>query len=167
MRRRHLLGWGGAAAVTALLATAGAISIRPGLLQGRLTPAGEDLINAVGRAMLQGSIPGGLPEQRELAGLRRRFEELVQALPSHVQGEIEELLAALLHPIGCRMLTDVALDWTTASSAQVQSVLSDMQRSKLKLRRQAYLALHDLIGGAYFADPQTWALLGYPGPVAV
>ena len=36
--------------------------------------------------------------------------------------------------------------------------------STLSLKQQAYQALHDIVGAAYFSDPGTWALLGYPGP---
>jgi hypothetical protein len=42
-----------------------------------------------------------------------------------------------------------------------------MRLSSVSLRQQAYHALHDIISGAYFAEPTTWKLLGYPGPVAV
>ena len=54
-----------------------------------------------------------------------------------------------------------------ASVAEIQSALQSMRVSTLSLRRQAYQALHDIVGAAYFSDPGTWSLLRYPGPVAV
>ena len=42
-----------------------------------------------------------------------------------------------------------------------------MRTSRIGLRQQAYHALRDLTNAAYFADPQTWPLMGYPGPRAV
>ncbi|WP_427915642.1 hypothetical protein ACPWT1_06325 [Ramlibacter sp. MMS24-I3-19] len=42
-----------------------------------------------------------------------------------------------------------------------------MRTSTLSLRVQAYQALHDISGAAYFSDRSTWAVLGYPGPVQV
>jgi hypothetical protein len=39
-----------------------------------------------------------------------------------------------------------------------------MRVSALSLRQQAYQALHDIVGSAYFSDPRTWGILGYPGP---
>lgn len=168
MQRRQLLGWGGAAALATLLVGAGANGLTPALGQGGLTPAGEGLVSAVARAMLQGSLPEEGPDAAtELAALGRRFEDLVQGLPAHTQGEVHDLLAALIHPLGCLALCGQRLDWSRASRQEVQSVLGDMQGSTIGVRRQAYLALHDLIGGAYFAAPHTWTLLGYPGPVAV
>jgi hypothetical protein len=42
-----------------------------------------------------------------------------------------------------------------------------MRTSSLQLRQQAYQALHDLVGSAYFSDAATWHLLGYPGPMRI
>ena len=42
-----------------------------------------------------------------------------------------------------------------------------MRLSSVTLRQQAYHALHDIVNGAYFADPATWTALGYPGPIAI
>ena len=42
-----------------------------------------------------------------------------------------------------------------------------MRVSSISLRQQAYQALHDIVGGAYFSDAQTWGLLGYPGPLKI
>jgi hypothetical protein len=39
-----------------------------------------------------------------------------------------------------------------------------MRQSGLALRQQAYLGLHEIVGGAYFSDESTWASVGYPGP---
>lgn len=168
MQRRRLLGWGGAAVLAAVLAGAGAASLRPAIRRGLLTADGQILVNALGQAILQGSLPEDNPAVAlALTGLQKRFEELVQALPAHTQSDIEEMLVALNHPAGCRALMGHSIDWATASPQQVQTALTDMQKSDWSLRRQAYLALHDLIGGAYFAAPQTWAILGYPGPMAV
>ena len=42
-----------------------------------------------------------------------------------------------------------------------------VERLRLALRQQAYHALRDLTNAAHYADPQIWALMGYPGPRAV
>ena len=42
-----------------------------------------------------------------------------------------------------------------------------MRLSTLALRQQAFHAMRDLINAAWFADPSTWAAIGYPGPRAV
>ena len=81
--------------------------------------------------------------------------------------ELRTLLGVLLHPVGRRLLAGLAPPWSDASIEQLQSALQDMRTSRLALRQQAYHALRDLTNAAYFADPQTWPALGYPGPRAL
>ena len=42
-----------------------------------------------------------------------------------------------------------------------------MRLSTISLRQQAYQALHDIVGSAYFSDAGTWSMLGYPGPLKI
>jgi hypothetical protein len=58
-------------------------------------------------------------------------------------------------------------DWAQASVPELQAALQDMRASRISLRVQGYLALHDLVGAAYFSEPATWAVLGYPGPTKI
>ena len=57
--------------------------------------------------------------------------------------------------------------WASASNQEIHAGLQSMRLSSLGLRQQAYQALHDIVGGAYFSAPGTWQILGYPGPLAV
>jgi hypothetical protein len=62
------------------------------------------------------------------------------------------------------MLAGLHEPWETAPVPAIQQALQSMRVSSLSLRQQAYQALHDIAGGAYFSDARTWGLLGYPGP---
>jgi hypothetical protein len=42
-----------------------------------------------------------------------------------------------------------------------------MRGSGIALRQQAFLALREIVNAAYFSEPSTWAVLGYPGPLAI
>ena len=68
---------------------------------------------------------------------------------------------------GRRGLTGLSRDWPDADPAQVLAALEDMRFSRLAVRQQAYQALHEIVGGAYFSDEATWSTLGYPGPVDI
>lgn len=168
MRRRSWLklGLGGAAV---LAVGGGALSlIGPGMQQGRLAPSGRVVFVHTARALLDGSLPV-LPAQRAAAlqGLVERTDVLVAALPSHAQQELSQLLALLASGIGRRALAGLSSDWAEASTAEIQNALQTMRTSSLVLRRQAYQALHDIAGAAYFADRSTWPQLGYPGPMSI
>ena len=165
MQRRVWLKLGVASA--AVLAVAGGtLALWPGPATGsRLSPSARSVMQAVGAAILEGSLPAQPAARAQaLGGLLDRLDDLVAGLPPHAQGELSQLLALLGAAPGRRWLAGVGAPWPEASVTEVQAGLQGMRTSRLTLRRQAYQALHDLVGGAYFADPATWAQLGYPGP---
>ncbi|MEO7547966.1 MAG: hypothetical protein ABIT82_06050 [Ramlibacter sp.] len=168
MKRRGWLKLGVASA--ALLAAGGGLLalVEPGLREARLTPAGRAVFSGVGRAMLDGSLPvDGTARQSALAGMLERVDVLVMGLPAHAQDELSQLLALLASGAGRRTLAGLSGDWSTASIPEIQEALQSMRVSGLSLRQQAYQALHDITGSAYFSDASTWGLLGYPGPMNI
>ena len=58
----------------------------------------------------------------------------------------------------------MAPEWADATVPAIRQALEAMRLSPLSLRQQAYQALHDITGSAYFSEPATWSVLGYPGP---
>ena len=157
-------------ASAALLAAGGGVLalVEPGLREARLTPAGRMVFSGVGRAMLDGSLPSeGAARQAALAGMLERVDALVMGLPAHAQDELSQLLALLASDAGRRTLAGLSGDWEIASIAEIQEALQSMRVSGLSLRQQAYQALHDITGSAYFSDASTWSLLGYPGPMKI
>lgn len=167
MQRRTLLKLG--VASTALLVVAGgtAMLIRPGLERGTLTPAGHDVFVAIAQGVLDKTLPQqAAARQIEVRALLGRINVLISALPPHAQDELSQLLAILATGAGRRALAGLSVPWPDASIQETQAALQDMRLSSLAVRQQAYAALHDITAGAYFSDPATWALLGYPGPLA-
>lgn len=166
MHRRSLLKLGVASAAVLAVAGAGSTWIAPGLTDGRLAAAGRVVFRAAGAAILDGSLPEASSARAQaLDGLLDRIDTLISALPPHVQKELSLLLATLASPPGRRLLASLQTGWDEAPVAQLQQALQSMRVSTLNLRQQAYHALHDIVGGAYFSDEQTWAQLGYPGPL--
>jgi hypothetical protein len=167
MYRRGFLKLGVASA--ALIAVAGgslALLHESGLKDGRLTPNGRAIFRALGIAILDGSLPRDPRDQAAaLDGLLERIDTLVGALPAHAQAELSDLLALLSTFPGRRGLAGLAADWSNARVEDIQASLQSMRLSSLALRQQAYHALHDIVGGAYFSGTSTWVVLGYPGPV--
>lgn len=168
MERRTLLKLG--ATTAAVLAVVGgtAALIQPGLVRGILTPAGREVFRAIGLGVLDKTLPDtASAKEVALAALLDRVDALIGALPPHAQAELSQLLSLLASGAGRRALAGLAISWPNASAADVQAALQDMRLSKLAVRQQAYAALHDIIAGAYFSEPTTWAVLGYPGPLAI
>lgn len=154
----------GAAAVLAVGGGAVAL-IEPGWRDGRLTAAGRLVFMHAGRAFLDGTLPTESAQRTvALAGLLDRTDTLIAGLPAHAQRELSQLLSLLATAPGRRMLAGLAPKWADASVPEIRQALQAMRLSPLALRQQAYQALHDITGSAYFSDPHTWTILGYPGP---
>jgi len=151
-----------------LVAGGTAALLQPGLAGGTLSASGREVFSAVGRAVLDKTLPAEDGARHiALDGLLSRVDVLVQSLPPHAQAELSQLLALLASAAGRRTLAGLSQAWDQASIADIQQSLQDMRLSKLALRQQAYAALHDITAGAYFSDPASWPLLGYPGPMKI
>lgn len=168
MQRRTLLKLGMASAAVLALAGGAAALLQPGLERGSLSSAGRGVFAAVAQAVLDKSLPAE-PSARQMAlnGLLHRIDVLAQSLPPHAQSELSQLLSLLASAPGRRTLAGLAQPWAEATVADIQQVLQNMRLSSLALRQQAYAALHDITAGAYFSDPSSWSLLGYPGPLKI
>ncbi|MGB4115191.1 MAG: hypothetical protein WBK51_01435 [Polaromonas sp.] len=168
MQRRTLLKLGATSA--ALLAIVGgtAALIQPGLERGALTATGREVFRAVGLGVLDKTLPEqAAAKEAALTALVNRIDVLISALPPHAQAELSQLLSILASGAGRRALAGLGTPWANASVAELQTALQDMRVSSLAVRQQAYAALHDITAGAYFSEPATWTLLGYPGPLAI
>lgn len=163
MKRRSLLQLGIAGGALVSLAGAGLALSRPGLRDGRLTPAGREVLAAVARGVLDGVVPQPWPAdalQRHLD----RVDAAIASFPPAMQAELGQLVTLLASPPGRVLLTGLQPDWRSASTAEVQAMLQRLRTSALPLRMQTFHALRDLTNAAYFADAGTWQVMGYPGP---
>lgn len=168
MQRRSLLKLGLITGVALAAVGSGVALWRPGLVDGRLSPAGRALFGAVGSAVLDGSLPYEKgPRHIALNGLLDRIDALALALPPHAQTELSQLVSVLSTAPGRLAMAGLRSDWPDASVAEVQTVLQHMRTSTASVRLQAYHALHDIVGGAYFSAASTWPQLGYPGPMDI
>jgi hypothetical protein len=168
MQRRTLLKLGATSAVLLAAVGGAAAWIRPGLVRGRLTATGREIFRAVGISVLDKTLPEQLAAKEvAMTALLDRVDVLIGQLPPHAQGELSQLLSILGTSAGRLGLAGLNTPWASASMADVQAALQNMRLSGLALRQQAYAALHDITGAAYFSAPDTWHQLGYPGPLAI
>ena len=159
----------GAVSGAVLAVGGGALAmLQPGLREAKLSPGGRDVFAGAARGLLDGSLPpNGETLRRALDDLLERIDGLIAALAPHAQSELSQLLALLATSGGRRTLAGLAEPWAVASVPEIQQALQAMRVSSITLKQQAYQALHDIVGSAYFSDAQTWGLLGYPGPIRI
>lgn len=133
-----------------------------------LPEALREVVAAVAPVMLAGMIPASGPERA--AAIERAVRAVgvaVASLSAPAQREVAELFALLTLPPARIALARVRPPWSEAETTDVRAFLDAWRHSSLDLLKTGYLALHDLVLGAWYADPATWAAIGYPGPPLV
>jgi len=135
---------------------------QPFALDGEARAALEAIIPAV----LAGALP--TDASRRAAAVPATIAHVhaaILGLPLATQKEVQDLFGLLSLAPARRLLTGIADGWESASVGQVTAFLQTWRVHRLGLLRSAYQALHDLVLGAWYADPSSWAAIGYPGPM--
>ena len=160
------------------LGVAGAIVLAAGGAVYRLayapTPAQRFVPDAAAATLLAALIPSMLGPvlPTDPAARASAIEQTVgqvgaaiAGLPLASQKQVRDLFGMLsLAPVR-RLLAGVAGGWERAAPADVDAFLQRWRRHRLRTPQTAYHALHDLIIGAWYAQPANWAAIGYPGPI--
>jgi hypothetical protein len=168
MNRRWWLK--GAAGVTLMagLGMGAAQAWKPGFEAGAWPEDLTPTLLALAAAVLRGTLPEPLPDPKaqseELTHWTQRLQATLAGLPPAVQAEVSDLLGLLRLAPGRMILCGSGLDWAHLAPDDLHARLQAMRLSRLAPRQQAYHALRDLTHAAYYAGPNTWAALGYPGP---
>lgn len=122
------------------------------------------VLNAIIPVMLGPLLPTAPAErQRVLAQAAERTRAAVLSLPLATQKEVQDLFGLLALGPARRLLAGVAGGWGQADPEQVAAFLNSWRTHSLQTLQVAYHALHDLILGAWYADPSSWDAIGYPG----
>ncbi|MGZ5201356.1 MAG: twin-arginine translocation signal domain-containing protein [Telluria sp.] len=124
-------------------------------------------LHAIIPAVLAGVLPASGPaREAAIADTTTRVHQAILGLPLATQKEVQDLFGVLALAPARRMLTGISGGWASANVEQVSACLQDWRVHRLGLLRSAYGALHDLVLGSWYADPSSWAGIGYPGPIA-
>lgn len=141
---------------------------RPGWRAGQLTASGRRVFGAIARVVLEGSLPQEATAQQ--AAIDKHLDRLsttIAGLPRPTQSELAQLIGLLSIAPGRQWLAGLATDWPQASLNELESSLRRMRTTDHEMKQQAYHALRDLTNATFYAQPEHWRLLGYPGPTAV
>ncbi len=91
----------------------------------------------------------------------------VSGLSAPAQREVAELFALLDFAPTRVVVAGLRDDWGEAEAADLRAFLERWRHSPLDLLKSGYMALHDLIYGAWYGYSGNWAAIGYPGPPEV
>lgn len=124
-------------------------------------------LDAEGRTMLTALLPaitGVQPDAAALAAGVERVAAAINGLPLRVQKEVSDLFGLLAMAPTRRLLAGVP-PWPEATPQQLAAFLQGWRTHRTAMLQTAYHGLHDLVLGAWYAEPATWTAIGYPGPM--
>jgi hypothetical protein len=124
-------------------------------------------LDAIIPAMLAGALPAdGIARRAAIPAATARVHQAILGLPLLTQQEIQDLFGLLALGPARRFVAGVPDGWASASGAQVGAFLQGWRLHRFATLQVAYHALHDLVLGAWYAEPSNWAAIGYPGPTS-
>lgn len=117
---------------------------------------------------LEGALPAGGETRSEL--ITRTIvgvEKAIAGLSLATQKEVGELFDLLSFAPTRMIVAGIWSPWPEATPQAIGEFLESWRHSRFDLLKSGYAALHDLIFGAWYARPDTWAAINYPGPPKV
>lgn len=105
--------------------------------------------------------------EKEIALTISGIEKAIRGLSLATQKEIGELFDLLAFPPTRIVAAGIWAPWETATPQALNAFLEGWRQSRFDLLKSGYAALHDLIFGAWYARPDTWDAIRYPGPPKV
>jgi hypothetical protein len=125
----------------------------------------QAIISALAPAFLAGALPDDMQQrQAALDGILQDVGTAIAGLSAAQQKELGELFALLSFAPARWLVAGVRSPWAGARLDEAEGFLRHWRNSRFALLQSAYAALHDLILGSWYARPDSWAMIAYPGP---
>lgn len=123
-----------------------------------------DFLSALAPAILsESAYPGPLGEgarERLLRGL----DQVMVTLQHYSRRQMQLAFTLMGYPV-TRLFADAPLkSWAEATDVDAEQFLSGWKDSALPIKRMGYAGLCKLFAMVWYAQPENFALSGYPGP---
>jgi hypothetical protein len=132
-----------------------------------LDAEGHAIVSALAPVLLQGALPDDNERGRLIAQVASGVERAISGLSAAAQKEVRNLFALLAFAPTRILVVRLRHPWAQASHEEIAAFLEGWRYSRFPLLQSGYAALHDLVIGAWYADPASWAAIDYPGPPEV
>lgn len=103
-------------------------------------------------------------EGADPAEIAHRVDETLDLMSPEVQADFRQLLMTLESAAVGLLLDGRPRSFTALGPKDQDAALRSWRDSRLLLRRSGYAALRKLTLAAYYAGPESWAGVRYPGP---
>jgi hypothetical protein len=125
------------------------------------SPSEQEILTQVVERMIDSDQPGA-PRVRDTDTVAT-----IDALCGSLDPSITQPLPLLLHAVDyAPFVFDLTFQrFTRMTPSEQDASLEAWMRSRLALRRQAFMALRNLSFLGYYSQEETWPLIGYAGPL--
>lgn len=135
-------------------------------------PAENGGRSSILKALVPVLLAGALPDEAKAAEMLvartiSGVDRAIAGLSLTAQKEIGELFDLLAFTPTRILAAGLWSSWDEATPEALVRFLESWRHSRFDLLKSGYAALHDLILGAWYARPETWGAIGYPGPPRV
>jgi hypothetical protein len=163
--RRRIIFVGVAGAIAAAAAVViPTMSAGPAPRGGALVKQHDNMLRVVATALLGSALSADAPARAaELARVSIAIGALIDNFPPSMRKEVGDLFG-LLDVKLARTVLGFNGEWQDDAAPAVSKFLYGLRESAIGLKQQAYFALHDLVLGSFYSEPNTWVSTGYPGP---
>jgi len=128
---------------------------------------GRAIVAAVAPLLLAGALPEGAARNSAIVATVDGVERAIGGLGAAAQEEVGNLFALLGFAPTRVLVAGVLHPWAKASGEEIASFLTAWRFSRFQLLQSGYAALHDLVLGAWYGNPDSWPAIDYPGPPEV
>ena len=131
-----------------------------------LDAASQTMIAKMADALLDGILPTE-PGARAQAIVQvvKSVDQTLGTLPLGAQKESKDLFALLALAPARALLLGQWTGWPQVSRDDVVRTFERLRGSSIGLRRVLFMGLRDLVISCFYASPDSWALIAYPGPL--
>ncbi len=105
----------------------------------------------------------GFPRPGQLR-LTVKMDAVAEMADPATQGELRQLVRLFESALSGFLLDGQAQLFTASTPDRQDRRLAGWAQSRIALRRTGFKALKRLVYASYYASPETWAAVGYPGP---
>lgn len=132
-----------------------------------LSPAEHSVLAAVAARIVPGDGAGPKWPSADALDCAGKIDRLMARVHPDVGNDFRRLLRLIESGLAGALLAGSPRPFTRATPAEQDARLQAWRTSRLALLRSGYQAVKRLAHATYYASPETYALVGYPGPPEV
>ena len=129
-----------------------------------LDAKGHTVVAALAPVLLRGALPEPPRQDAAIEAVVAGVDQAIMGLSAAARKEVMQLFALLAFAPTRTLVAGVSEPWSSATRGEIEAFLERWRFSRFQLLQTGYAALHDLVLGAWYGNPASWAAIDYPGP---